>query len=62
MSWFRENRFLGMFVIVVGVCTLADDALLRPGSSWFGHPPFELPNREVVEFDRRLTHEPGVVH
>src|SRR4051794_34039200 len=23
MNWFRENRFLGMFVIVLGLCTLA---------------------------------------
>ena len=33
----------------------------RAGSSWFGHPPFELPRREVVEADRSLTHEPSLV-
>ncbi|HEX4609892.1 MAG TPA: amino acid adenylation domain-containing protein [Urbifossiella sp.] len=45
--------------VLLGVATVADDALLRPGTSWFGHPPFELPNREVVEADRRFTHEPS---
>jgi non-ribosomal peptide synthetase-like protein len=44
--------------ILVGVCTVADDRVIRPGSSWFGHPPFELPRREVVATDRRLTHDP----
>jgi hypothetical protein len=45
MNWFRENRFLGTFVIVVGVCTLAalffvwtesgasDEAALRFGNT-----------------------------
>jgi non-ribosomal peptide synthetase-like protein len=47
--------------VLLGVATVADDAFLRPGSSWFGHPPFELPNREVVEMDRRFTHEPSWV-
>ena len=28
-------------------------------ASWFGHPPFELPRREVVARDRRLTHDPA---
>ena len=27
MNWFRENRFLGTFLIVFGVCTL--------GAVWF---------------------------
>jgi non-ribosomal peptide synthetase-like protein len=44
--------------ILLGVCTVADDTKVRPGTSWFGHPPFELPKREVVECDRSLTHEP----
>ncbi|MFO0874495.1 MAG: amino acid adenylation domain-containing protein [Phycisphaerales bacterium] len=30
-----------------------------PGKAWFGHPPMELPRREVAVGDRRLTHEPG---
>jgi len=45
--------------VLLGVCTVADDKLIRPGTSWFGHPPFELPNREVVEADRSVTHEPS---
>ncbi|MBA4189784.1 MAG: amino acid adenylation protein [Planctomycetaceae bacterium] len=45
--------------VLLGVCTLADDTRIRPGTSWFGHPPFELPNREVVEADRSVTHNPS---
>lgn len=45
--------------ILLGVCTVADPARIRPGSSWFGHPPFELPRREVVACDRALTHDPS---
>jgi len=45
--------------ILLGVCTVADDRTVRAGSSWFGHPAFELPRREVVACDRRLTHEPS---
>jgi non-ribosomal peptide synthetase-like protein len=47
--------------ILIGVSTVSDDAEVRPGTSWFGHPPFELPRREVVEMDRRLTHDPSLV-
>lgn len=67
-----KNTFLGNHVVIpsdqqlpddilIGVSTAADDKLIRPGSSWFGHPPFELPRREIVECDRRLTHEPGPI-
>ena len=67
---FGKNTFLGNHVVVpagqhlpgdllLGVSTVADDATMRAGSGWFGHPPFELPRREVVTADRRLTHEPG---
>jgi non-ribosomal peptide synthetase-like protein len=63
------NTFLGNHAVVVagqtlpddillGVCTLADEAKIRAGTSWFGHPAFELPKREVVACDRALTHEP----
>ena len=66
-----KNTFLGNHVVVaggqnlpadvlLGICTVADDRQLRSGSSWFGHPPFELPRREIVECDRRLTHEPSL--
>lgn len=47
--------------VLLGVCTVADESLIRPGTSWFGHPPFELPRREVIELDRRLTHNPSTV-
>jgi non-ribosomal peptide synthetase-like protein len=64
-----KNTFLGNHVVIaagqflpddvlLGICTVADDKIIRPGTSWFGHPPFELPNREVVECDRSMTHEP----
>ena len=45
--------------ILIGISTPADAAVIRQGSSWFGHPLFELPRREVVEVDRSLTHEPS---
>jgi non-ribosomal peptide synthetase-like protein len=46
---------------LIGVCTVADDNLIRPGTAWFGTPPFELPRRDATEFDRRLTHEPSLI-
>jgi non-ribosomal peptide synthetase-like protein len=45
----------------VGVSTVVDPRLARPGSAWFGQPPMELPRREVATADRRLTHEPGLL-
>jgi non-ribosomal peptide synthetase-like protein len=67
-----ENTFLGNHVVIaagqqlaenslLGVCTVADDSVVREGTSWFGHPPFELPRREIVECDRRLTYEPSLI-
>ena len=67
-----KNTFLGNHVVVsagqdlpddilLGISTPADDKSFRAGSSWFGHPPFELPRREVVEMDRHLTHEPSAI-
>src|SRR5205085_10595282 len=64
------NTFLGNHVVIpagqqlpddvlLGVSTVADDTRVRRGTSWFGHPPFELPRREVIECDRSLTHEPS---
>ena len=45
---------------LVGIATrgsgLPDDA----GASWFGHPVFRLPRREVVEVSRELTHDPSL--
>jgi non-ribosomal peptide synthetase-like protein len=66
---FGGNIFFGNGVIVaagtrlpddvlLGICTVADPAIMRPGSAWFGHPAFELPHREVVEFDAEFTFDP----
>ena len=44
--------------VLLGVSTVADDRVIRPGTAWFGHPAFEMPRQEVVVYDRRLTHEP----
>jgi non-ribosomal peptide synthetase-like protein len=66
------NVFLGNHVVIaggqrlpdnvlLGVCTVADDQRMHEGSSWFGHPPFTLPRREIVACDRSLTHNPSVI-
>jgi non-ribosomal peptide synthetase-like protein len=47
--------------ILIGISTVADDRLVGTGTSWFGHPPFELPQREIVSVDRSLTHEPSLI-
>ncbi len=47
--------------MLLGVCTVADERVMASGGDWFGHPPFRLPRREVVEMDRRTTHEPSVL-
>jgi non-ribosomal peptide synthetase-like protein len=65
-----DNVFLGNHVVVpagqhlageglIGVCTVAGEGTETTGTSWFGHPPFALPRREVIQLDRRLTHEPS---
>ena len=45
--------------VLLGVCTVADQDLMRPSTAWFGHPPLELPRRETVSVDRGLTHDPS---
>ncbi len=66
-----RNTFLGNHAVVpaghvwpddffVGVSTVADPRLAKPGTGWFGHPPLALPRREVVEADRSVTHEPSL--
>ena len=66
------NTFLGNHAVVpagrdlpegllLGICTAVDALPVARGSSWFGQPPFELPNREVVTVDRRFTHEPSFI-
>jgi len=64
-----SNVFLGNHVVIpagrslpdgvlLGVCTVVGEAM-ENGRSWFGHPPFELPRREVVACDRTLTRRPS---
>ena len=47
--------------ILIGVATVVDDRVIRSGSSWFGHPPFDLLNREPVTADRSLTSDPTFI-
>jgi non-ribosomal peptide synthetase-like protein len=46
--------------VLLGVCTVAPSPMSK-GTSWFGTPTFELPNREVVVVDESLTHKPGLL-
>jgi non-ribosomal peptide synthetase-like protein len=63
-----NNVFLGNHVVIpagrslpddvlLGVCTVAGEAM-ESGRSWFGHPPFALPRREVVACDAGMTLRP----
>ncbi|MFJ4192398.1 amino acid adenylation domain-containing protein [Kitasatospora sp. NPDC089509] len=45
--------------LLIGIATSAGHSGLRPGTSWFGHPAFELPRREIIQADRSMTHEPS---
>jgi non-ribosomal peptide synthetase-like protein len=67
-----RGTFLGNHVVIpagaalpdglfIGVCTVADTTRARADSSWFGNPPLELPRRDVVRVDPRLTHNPGML-
>ncbi|MFT4647511.1 MAG: non-ribosomal peptide synthetase-like protein [Glaciecola sp.] len=47
--------------ILLGVSTVADEKRMGEGTSWFGHPSFELPQRQIIEMERALTHDPGVL-
>jgi non-ribosomal peptide synthetase-like protein len=47
--------------LLIGVCTGVDEESVRAGTSWFGHPAFELPRREVMGVDRSLTHNPSFI-
>jgi len=44
--------------ILLGVCTVADDSVITPGSSWFGLPAMELLQREIVKVDESLISKP----
>ena len=67
-----RNTFLGNHAVVpggerlpadilIGIATVADSSQISSGHSRFGHPSFDLPRREVVEVDRRLTHDPSAI-
>ncbi len=69
---FQRGTFLGNHVVIpagahlpgdilLGVCTVADPARIRPGTAWFGHPAFELPQRERISADERLTFRPSPI-
>ena len=66
---FGNSTFFGNGVIVpggltmpddvlLGICTVADPRTMRAGTAWFGHPAFQLPHREVVEYDAQYTFDP----
>lgn len=44
---------------LVGISTRGDGLPDESGSSWFGHPLFRLPRREIVEAAREVTHDPS---
>ncbi len=67
-----RNTFLGNHAVIpagetlpddilIGIGTVADSTLIERGQSRFGHPSFDLPRREIVEADRRLTHDPSPI-
>jgi non-ribosomal peptide synthetase-like protein len=67
-----RNTFLGNHAVVpagetlpddilIGIATVADSTEVTRGHSRFGHPSFDLPRREIVSVDRRLTHEPSAI-
>jgi len=45
--------------VLVGVCTVPEPEHMHGGTSWFGHPPFELPRRKYTGFAHSLTHTPN---
>ncbi len=47
--------------VLIGVSTVACDKQMTKGSSWFGLPQFELPRREVIAMDDRLTFKPNLL-
>jgi non-ribosomal peptide synthetase-like protein len=67
-----SNVFLGNGALVpggvrvaegtlLGINTVADPRVLRPHTSWFGHPAFRLPNRQVIAADASLTEHPSAL-
>jgi len=71
-TMFGRHTFLGNHAVIpaganlpgeilLGVCTVAEAPRMRAGTAWFGHPAFELPVRELVAADERLTFRPSPV-
>ena len=67
-----RSTFLGNHVVVppgehlpdqilFGIATVADAKAIVTGGARFGHPAFDLPRREIVEVDRRLTLDPDAL-
>ncbi|MBU6266839.1 MAG: amino acid adenylation domain-containing protein [Sphingomonadales bacterium] len=67
-----RNTFLGNHAVVpageqlpddilFGIATLAEGAKIKSGGARFGQPSFDLPRREVVAVDRRMTHDPSPI-
>ena len=46
--------------VLIGVSTVAS-ASMRPGTAWFGHPPFALTRRAPTRWGAGATHEPSMV-
>ena len=46
---------------LVGISTRGDGLPDTAGASWFGHPVFRLPRREVIDAPRELTHDPPLL-
>ena len=46
---------------LVGISTRGDGLPDEAGASWFGHPVFRLPKREIVAMPRELTHDPPLL-
>ncbi len=46
---------------LVGISTRGDGLPDESGASWFGHPLFRLPRREIVAAARDVTHNPSLL-
>jgi non-ribosomal peptide synthetase-like protein len=69
-SGFGRDTFLGNHAVIpaehqypeklfVGVATVPDAMQIKPDTAWFGHPPMQLPRRQVVASDKTVTHNPA---
>ena len=47
--------------ILVGVSTVADPARITSGTSWFGHPAMELPNRDTASGEEGVRFSPSLI-